>query len=137
MQKKILLINREDDFEENLGPKLKAKNYQIETASSCNEALNKFNSFNPHVVITSLMLEHFDSGFVLAHKMKKQNPHLVLLILTRATHITGIEFSLSTKEERAWIKADAFLNNPIPVDDLMDIMETALERKEKKVSFNA
>ena len=134
MSKKILLVDNKDRFIEQCQPKLEARGYSVETASSYNEALKKFEAFSPDVVITALMLEHFDSGFVLAHKMKLKNPGLVLLIVTNATHLTGIKFSLNTHEERDWIKADGFLNEPIRENDLIDIMESALERKKKKTA---
>lgn len=121
--KKILLVDSREDFFETCTPELQSRNFEVATATSFNEALKKVEEFKPDFILTALMLEHFDSGFVLSYKIKKKNPQIPIYILTSATHTTGIKFSVNTEEEREWIKADGFLNEPIKPEDLVDLIE--------------
>jgi CheY-like chemotaxis protein len=70
-------------------------------------------------------MEEHDSGFILAHKIKK-DPHgnkIPVFILTSATYVTGFKFGASTAEEKEWIKCDGILNKPIIIDDLVKKLE--------------
>ena len=131
MQKiKILLVDSREDFFEGFIPYLKQKNFEVFTANSLNEALHKFDEVDPDFVITALILEHYDSGFVLSYKLKQKKPNVIIYILTSVTYTTGIKFSVNTEEERKWIKADGLLNEPIKPEDLMEIIENRIERME-------
>ena len=128
---KILLVDNRQDFLDVCLPRMEENNFLVDSANSYNEALQKAEKFRPDIVITALMLEHFDSGFVLSHKLKQLYPGMLIYILTSATHTTGIKFSINSEDERAWIKADGFLNEPMKIDDIIDIIETHLARKKE------
>jgi len=127
---KILLVDSREDFFETFIPFLEAKDFEVYTANSYNEAMQKFNEVDPEFVITALILEHFDSGFVLSYKLKKRKPGVIIYILTSVTYTTGIKFSVNTEEERKWIMADGLLNEPIKPEDLMEIIEKKISRKQ-------
>lgn len=129
---KVLLVDIREDFFEAFTPLLQKKGFEVFTAASCNEALKVYDEKQPELVITALILEHFDSGFVLCHKLKKKNPNVIVYLVTSITHTTGIKFSINSEEERKWIKADGLLNEPIKPEDLMDILETRLGREKVK-----
>jgi CheY-like chemotaxis protein len=129
-----MLVDNRDEFIEKCAPELEKSGFNVAVANSYNEALQKFSVAKPDVVITALMLEHYDSGFVLSYKLKKENPDVLIYILTSATHTTGIKFSLNSEEEKEWIKADGFLNEPIKPEDLIELVRRHLSRKKEPVS---
>ncbi|PKL13036.1 MAG: hypothetical protein CVV50_03845, partial [Spirochaetae bacterium HGW-Spirochaetae-6] len=61
---KILLVDNRQDFLDVCLPRMEENNFLVDSANSYNEALQKAEKFRPDIVITALMLEHFDSGFV-------------------------------------------------------------------------
>ncbi|HCL56738.1 MAG TPA: hypothetical protein DHW82_06985 [Spirochaetia bacterium] len=126
--RKILIVDNRDEFIEECSPKLTKRGFDVFSANSYNEALKKFDEVDPDFVLTALMLEHFDSGFVLSYKLKNKKPKVPIYILTTATHSTGIKFSTNTGEQKKWILADGFLNEPIEANDLIDIIEKSLEQ---------
>ncbi len=133
MKKKILIVDTRDDFIEYCQPTLKEKNYIVEAAYSYDEALQKTEEFKPDAIVSALMLDHYDSGFVLAYKVKKMNPNILFYILTSAANTTGIQFSLTTDEEKQWILADGFLHEPMRIEDLIDLMNTHFERHKEEL----
>lgn len=132
---KIMIVDTKKDFVESITPKLEEHGFQVCFAESYNEALRKYKEVQPHMVLSALMLEHYDSGFVLAHKLKKENPDLLFYILSSVTNNTGIKFSLNSEEERKWISANGFLNEPIKPEDLVELMQAGLTRKDQSYSL--
>ena len=44
-------------------------------------------------------------------------------MLTSATYDTGFKFSVSTEEEKEWIKCDGILHKPVVIEDLLAKLE--------------
>jgi CheY-like chemotaxis protein len=121
MNKKILLIDDDVDLIHMTKPVLEKEGYQVAAAFNSEEGWELFQTFQPDVVLMDLAMEHFDSGFVLCHKIKatdagKKTP---IIMMTAASHETGIRFSTQTKEERRWIQADDYLDKPVRPKDLV------------------
>lgn len=94
------------------------KAIHCQTASAALEII--MSNKAPDLVITEILLEKEDSGFVLCHKIKS-NPktkHIPIIILTEVNTLgIAYNFDLKTEEARRWIKADRFYDKPIrPVD---------------------
>lgn len=70
------------------------------------------------LAVLDLMLEHEDSGFVLAHLVKARHPAVPVIMVTSVAAETGFRFSEAGPRERAWIKADAVLDKGIRFDQL-------------------
>lgn len=75
-------------------------------------------SSRPDLAVLDLMMEHEDSGFVLAWQLKRRWPDLPVLIVTAVSARTGMDFDAVTREERSWVRADAVLTKPIRPDQL-------------------
>ncbi len=125
MSHKVLMVDDDADLLAVFVPVLEKAGYQVELAYNSSEGLEKFKSFKPDVVFVDLAMEHFDSGFVLCHKIKdlpegRQTP---VIIMTAASHETGIRFSTQTSEERKWIRADDYIDKPIPPRDLLQYLQ--------------
>lgn len=117
----ILLVDDDIDLLEQTKTLLEAKGVAVITAETAEEGLNKFKETKPDAAIIDLIMEEYDSGFVLCHKLKKTDigKHIPVYILTSATYETGFKFSAATKEEQKWIKCDGLLNKPVVIDELI------------------
>ena len=72
----------------------------------------------PDLAILDLMLEEDDGGFVLCHYIKKMNENLPVIMCSAVKSETGLDFDATTDQERAWIRADAWLPKPIRFEQL-------------------
>jgi CheY-like chemotaxis protein len=125
---KILLIDDDVDLTQMYAPVLEHAGYTVRSAHNSVEGLEAFTSFQPDVALVDLSMEHYDSGFVLCHKIKAlpEGRNAMVIILTSAGHETGFRFSTQTREERSWIKADDFLDKPVTAHDLLHYLDEKL-----------
>jgi len=121
MNKKILMIDDDVDLVHIIKPVLEKEGYEVATAFNSTEGWERFLEFSPDAILMDLAMEHFDSGFVLCHKIKtsEAGKQVPIIMMTAAGHETGIRFSTQTKEERRWILADDYLDKPIRPRDLL------------------
>lgn len=123
--KKILLVDDDYDLLDQHKVLLESKGYKVFTADNVEDGWNIFKKEKPDAAIVDLIMEEHDSGFVLCHRIKKDNygKSIPVFILTSATYITGFKFGSSTAEEKEWIKCDALLNKPIVLEELIEKLE--------------
>ena len=121
MKKKIMMVDDDYDLLQMYVPVLEKAGYEVATANSSAEGLELFKTFQPDVVLVDLAMEHFDSGFVLCHRIKSlpEGAKTPVIIMTAASHETGIRFSTQTAEERNWIQANDYLDKPVPARELV------------------
>jgi len=131
MNAKILLVDDDPDILEQTKLLLELKNYIVVTANSSAEGWKKFQQEKPDIAILDLIMEEYDSGFVLAYKIKKASgeKNIPVIILTSVTYVTGLKFDAATVEEKEWTKCDAVLNKPVVIEELDKIVATLLEMK--------
>ncbi len=125
MKKKILIVDDDVDVIQLYRPFLENAGYLVETGHDSIDGFEKFNQVVPDAVFVDLAMEHFDSGFVLCHKIKNlpEGAQTPVYILTAAAHETGFRFSTETSEEKAWIKADGYLEKPVAPADLVQFIK--------------
>lgn len=129
--KKILLVDDDIDLLEQNKMLLESKGYKVITAENMKDAMDLFKKEKPYAAVLDLIMEEHDAGFILSHKMKKDElgKNIPVILLTSATYVTGMKFGASTKEEREWIHADGWMNKPIVVDDLVNKIEEYYAKK--------
>jgi len=134
MPTKILLVDDDLDILEQTKLLLESKGYNIVSASSSAEGWKKYQQEKPDLAVLDLIMEEYDSGFVLAYKIKKNSGDKMIpvIILTSVTYVTGLKFDAATVEEKEWTKCDAVLNKPVVIDELTKIIETLLALKPNK-----
>jgi CheY-like chemotaxis protein len=123
--KKILLVDDDIDLLEQNRLILQSKGFNVVCAESGEDGWKLFQKEKPDAAILDLIMEQMDSGFVLAHKIKKTElgKKIPVFILTSATYETGFKFSASTVEEKEWIKCDGIINKPVVVEELISKLE--------------
>jgi len=125
------LVDDDQDFLEMHKAVLKNNGYDVLTASSGNEGLEKVRAEMPDVIILDLMMEKYDSGFSFSKEIKNDPlfKKIPILMVTAVAEATGYRFSL--KEDGYWMKTDDFLDKPVMPDVLIGKVEKLLaERKE-------
>ncbi len=123
--KKILLVDDDADLLEQNKLLLESKGFQVITAENSKDGMKLFYKELPDAAILDLMMEQMDSGFILSYKIKKteHGKKIPVYILTSATYDTGYKFSVTTDEEKEWLKCDGILNKPVAVDELIAKIE--------------
>lgn len=124
--KKILIVDDDIDVRDIISETLSSNGYEVEQAESGDEGWEKFQSFNPDLVILDLIMESYDAGFILAYKIKKANPALPVIMATSVNRDSEVQFDLNEAKERQWIKADMFLDKPINPTVLLERINNLL-----------
>ena len=114
----VLIVDDDQDYLESMKIQLESRGHHVVIARSDGEAERRLEESTPDIALVDLMLETEDSGFTLCHHLKRRRPEMPIIMISGVQSETGLDFDAATKEERAWIKADAFLDKPIHLDQL-------------------
>jgi CheY-like chemotaxis protein len=115
---RIMVVDDDIDFLTQMQVQLEADGHEVVTAESPAEAEERLAERAPDLAVLDLMMENMDDGFVLAHRVKKLDSSIPVIIVTAVTSETGMEFTTAGADERAWIKADAVLDKPVRFEQL-------------------
>ena len=117
-RKNILVVDDDVDILEQLRLDLERAGYAVTTAESRADAEQLIAQSPPDLAILDLMMESFDAGFVLAHHLKTKCPKVPVIILTSVTAETRMDFDVTTKDEKSWIRADVLMDKPARPEQL-------------------
>jgi two-component system, OmpR family, response regulator len=117
-KKLVLLVDDDPDYLFQMETMVKNLGFRVKTAESQSEGETALDTIKPDLAIFDLMMENEDSGFILAYKAKRKYPTLPIIIATAATAETGFTFDLYNENDKAWIKADLYLEKGIRPDQL-------------------
>jgi DNA-binding NtrC family response regulator len=121
MNPKVLLVDDEERFRTTLSKMLKAHGLEVTDLGSGLEALEELKRNSYDVVVLDVRMPEMDGIAVLA-EMKKLDPLLEVIMLTGHANMEA-----ATKI--MWLGAYEFLLKPCAVEDLIDKIEFAFERK--------
>ncbi len=124
----ILVIDDDPDYLLQQELVLKSAGYSVETADSAAAGEARIREGGMDMVIVDLMMERNDDGFRLCYLSKRLEKDRPVIMVTGVAEETGIEFDTATKEERAWIKADALLAKPVRPEQLLDTVARHMEK---------
>jgi len=129
---KILLVDDDVDIIDTYKPVLEEAGYHVRHAHDGRSGFELFLEFLPDVAIVDLSMEQYDAGFTLCKRIKDtpEGKAIPVVILTSAGHDTGIRFSTQSEEEKHWIKADYFLDKPVPPQDLLQFLHDRILKTE-------
>lgn len=116
--KKVLVADDDVDSLSILSMELKKMGFEVVTAESQKEAEKALEEMEPDLAIFDLMMENPDSGFILSYKSKKLHPDTPVIIATAVTAETGMLFGPNTPEEKAWVRADLYMEKSIRPEQL-------------------
>ncbi len=115
---RVLIVDDEENQRRGLASMIAAWGYQTETACDGQEALDKCPEFEPHIMITDLMMPRLD-GFDLLRRLGAQGNRLTAIVLTA---FGNIENAISTVHD---LGAFWFLEKPIKANVLRVLLDRA------------
>jgi DNA-binding NtrC family response regulator len=122
---RVLLVDDETEFVSALAERLSLRGYETQTAASGDEALGKVAQSPPDVVLLDMLMPGMNGLEVLKH-IKRDHPQVRVILLTGRGSWDGIQ----------GIREGAYdcLMKPIQIEELMQIMASAMESDEKTSS---
>jgi DNA-binding response OmpR family regulator len=125
--KTILLVDDDIDFMEQMKIFLESDGYKVVSFSSSSEAEKYFSENRPDLAIFDLMIEHYDSGFVLGYHLKKKYPDVPVIIATGVASETGYKFTGAEGTGSSWTQADLVMDKGIRPDQLLGEVKKLLK----------
>jgi DNA-binding NtrC family response regulator len=119
---RVLLVDDETEFVSALAERLYLRGYDTQTATSGEEALGKINSTPPDVVLLDMLMPGMN-GLEVLKRIKRDHPQVQVILLTGRGSWDGIQ----------GIREGAYdwLMKPIQIEELMQIMASAMESDEE------
>ncbi len=122
---KILVVDDEVDITDTLKILLERRGFEVVTANSGKEALEKVKEEKPDVVLLDVMMPDM-SGWDVCKKIKEDDatkdiPVIMLTIL----------FGEEEKKKSFEVKADAHIEKPIVIDRVIGVINWVLKYKKK------
>ena len=125
---KILFIDDDPGFLEAQEAFFGARGFTVLTADGTDEALQMLERETPDMIFIDLMMEHSDSGFTLAHRIRRDDrfQKTPLVMLSGVAAETGNDFSYDKEKLQTWSQLDDFLDKPVSAQRLLKIVERRL-----------
>ncbi len=122
---KILVVDDEVDITDTLKILLERRGFEVITANSGKEALEKVKKEKPDVVLLDVMMPDM-SGWDVCKKIKEDNetkdiPVIMLTIL----------FGEEERKKSFEVKADAHIEKPIIIDRIIGVINWVLKYKKR------
>ncbi|MEA3469670.1 MAG: sigma-54 dependent transcriptional regulator [Thermodesulfobacteriota bacterium] len=112
---RILVVDDEKLVCWSLNEMLNDAGYTVETALSGAEALSRFDTFNPHMVLLDIRLPDAN-GIELLAEFKSRNEDVLVLMITAYADADSAVKALK-------IGADDYIGKPFNLDDIKDLVE--------------
>jgi DNA-binding response OmpR family regulator len=129
MAKRILIIDDDVDFVDLNKAVLENNGFEVETAFSAREGMDKVQFEAPNLILLDLMLEKHDTGFSFAKAIKADPRYkeIPILMISAVAGETGYDFSQD--QDGYWMKTDDFVPKPVEPDVLVQKINALLDRK--------
>ena len=114
----VLVVDDNPDFLELTKLALEVAGITVITAESGAAAAALLPEAHFDAAVCDLMMEHNDSGFTLAHQIKRKDPAIPVILVTAVAGEAGITFDAAGRQERSWLQADAVLDKPVRGEEL-------------------
>lgn len=107
----------------------KAYGHQVVTADCPKSAIEILKTETPDLIFLDLMMDHYDSGLELCHKIKK-DPRLKsipIIMLSGISATTGHRFEKDSDSFRKWTQIETFIDKPVSNRQLLQIVNSHFE----------
>jgi two-component system, NtrC family, response regulator AtoC len=126
---RILVVDDEKLISWSLAAMLKKDGYEVDTAASGNEALRKFDSFNPELVMLDICLPDFN-GLELLKRFKAANEEVYIIMITAYANADSAVQALQDG-------AEDYVGKPFNLDAIKQVVNRGFEKRrpKKEVDF--
>ncbi len=121
MTAKILIVDDEDMFREDLALLLSRKGYQCLTASSAEEGLERAAEFLPDIILSDIVMPG-QSGIEVLEDLRRLNPECMIIIMTAFG-------ALETAIEAFRKGAVDYILKPLVIEDVLNKIRRIVEQK--------
>ena len=121
---KILVVDDEQGIRDLLSSELRAKNFHVATANNGQEAVDAVKKEKFHLVISDVKMPRMD-GLKMLDAVKKIDPDIEVIM---STGYGTIETAVLAMKRGAY----DFVQKPFLIDEILSLVEKALEKKELK-----
>jgi CheY-like chemotaxis protein len=127
---RILIIDDDPDFVESMVVTLENHGYQVDSALSGEEGLNKATRQRPDLIILDVLMETGRKGFEVAQELRKntQCAGVPILMLTSIKERTGFNFKREAADE-SWLPVDDYCEKPVKGELLIQKVGKLLKGK--------
>ena len=130
---KILVIDDDPDIVTAVRMTLENSGYQVISANTGHEGLEKIRSEVPDLIILDVMMETHTEGFQLALKLHNPDPasewkqfkNIPILMLTAIHSTTPLRY----EPDMDYLPVELFVDKPIDPDDLLGKVKWIFERQ--------
>jgi len=127
---KILVVDDDPDLVEVIRLTLEAKDYQVFSAASGAEGLEKVKEINPHLIILDVMMDYITEGFQVSLQLRSPDPeseyapysNIPILMLTALHSTTPLRFA----PDEDYLPVDDFVEKPLEPSALVQKVEKLL-----------
>jgi len=126
--KTIAFVDDDTDFLEAQAAFFRKRGYVVVCAESEDDAMRMLGEAAPDIIFLDLMMDHYDSGFNLGHRIRQQ-AHLAqvpIVMLSGVAGATGRTFHDDQHGLHAWPEIDQFVDKPVTGRQLLRIVEERL-----------
>jgi CheY-like chemotaxis protein len=130
-KKRILIIDDDVDFIDLNRAVLENSDFEVVTAFSGREGMDKVKFEAPDLILLDLMMEKHDTGFSFAKTIKADPRYkdIPILMISSVAGETGYDFSQDL--DGYWMKTDGFINKPVAPEELVKRINSLLEGAKK------
>ena len=114
----VLVVDDNPDFLEQMKLELEVAGITVITADSGSAAAALLPDTHFDAAVCDLMMEHADSGFTLAHQIKRKDASIPVILVTAVAGEAGIPFDAASRAEHSWMSADTVLDKPVRGEQL-------------------
>ncbi|MCP4378463.1 MAG: response regulator [bacterium] len=123
---KILIVDDDPDVVDAIELFLKKESYEVASASSRGEGMQKVQEFAPDLLILDCMMESADDGMVMARELRSQNFTAPILMLSSIGKTLGQDFDRDDEV----LPVDEFLEKPIEPGVLLSKVGAILSKND-------
>ncbi len=121
---RVLIVDDEERFRITLSKLLKVKGLDVKALGSGKEAIEELDRTPYDVILLDVKMPEMDGVQALA-EIKRRNPHIEVIMLTGHA-------SVDVAVEIMRLGGYEYLLKPCPIEDLMDKIDAAFERKKAR-----
>ena len=116
---KILIIDDDEDFNLSIQIVLEAHDFEVETATTPEEGIDKVLNTEPDLVILDVMMPRGYEGFDVACEIREEHnlKELPIVILTNVHNVRKMPYRFAPDE--GYLPVDVFLDKPVELDALV------------------